>query len=198
MEILVDVMHTNDVTFLTSVSKEIHYRTILAVDNLEVETLERGLKNVVRAYSIRDFHVILILVDIQFKVLKDRNKVGMPINTVSKGEHVTKMERFHRVVEERARCYYTMLPFDYLPRIMVIHLMITICFYVNAFVWLKGISQVLPPITIVEGIVLDYNLHFRVIFGEFIQTYEGTKNDMSKRTIDAIALEPASNMQGGI
>ena len=64
--------------------------------------------------------------------------------------------------------------------------------------WLKGASDVLPPLTIVEGTVLDYNLHFRVIFGEFLQTHEGTKNDMTPRAVDTIALGPNGNLQGGI
>ena len=45
---------------------------------------------------------------------------------------------------------------------------------------------------------MDYNLHFRVIYGEFLQTYEGTKNDMTPRTVDAIAMGPNGNLQGGI
>ena len=56
----------------------------------------------------------------------------------------------------------------------------------------------LPPLTIIEGTVLDFHLHFRVIYGEFVQTYEGTDNTMNGRTIDAIALGPSSNLQGGI
>ena len=79
-------MHLNDVLFLTSVSEGIYYGIVLAVDNLECNTLERDLKHIVRAYSIRGFYVILILVDMQFKPLKDHNKVGTLINTVSKGE----------------------------------------------------------------------------------------------------------------
>ena len=91
-----------------------------------------------------------------------------------------------------------MAPFDYVPRMAVVHLIITAVFYVNSFVWIYGLSKILPPITIVEGIFLDYNLHFKVIFGEFVQTYEGTDNTMSPRTADTIALGPAMNMQGRI
>ena len=91
-----------------------------------------------------------------------------------------------------------MVPFDSLPRMMVVQLMITVVFYINAFAWQKGVSQILSPLTIVEGTALDYNLHFRVIFGEFVQTYEGTSNDMAPRCVDAIALGPNGNLQGGI
>ena len=69
-----------------------------------------------------------------------------------------------------------MLPFQKLPRIMIIHLLVTVMFYINAFVWRKGVSQFLSPLTILEGIVIDYNLHFQVVFGEYAHTYESTTN----------------------
>ena len=80
---------------------------------------------------------------------------------------------------------------------MVVHLMKTIVFYINAFVWQPGISRVMPPITIVEGTILDFNIHFPVIFGKFVHTYEGTHNNMTPRTVKALALDPAiNNLQG--
>ena len=77
-------------------------------------------------------------------------------------------------------------------------MMLIVIFYVNAFIWLGSISKVLPPLTIIKNITLDYNLYFKVIFGEYCQTYKGTRNDLTLRTIDAIALSPNGNMQGGI
>eukprot|EP00536_Pseudo-nitzschia_multiseries_P000703 jgi/Psemu1/1596/gm1.1596_g len=48
----------------------------------------------------------------------------------------------------------------------------------------------LSPTTIIRGIVLDHEIHFPVIFGEYAQTYEGTDNTMKERTVGAIALGP--------
>jgi hypothetical protein len=62
----------------------------------------------------------------------------------------------------------------------------------------KGVSQYLSPLTILEGVVLDYNLHFQVIFGEHAHTYEDTTNTMKSRTVGAIALGPNGNLQGGV
>ena len=58
--------------------------------------------------------------------------------------------------------------------------------------------QVIPLIMIIEGVVIDYRLHFRVLYGEYLQTYKGTDNAMSQRIVDAIAMGPNSNLQGGI
>ena len=76
-------------------------------------------------------------VDIQFKAIRDRERVGAITNVVSHAEHVPEIERLIRVLKERARCYFAMLSeagIDTLPRTIVIHLMITVNFYMNEFV----------------------------------------------------------------
>ena len=88
-------------------------------------------------------------IDMQFKPLKDRNRVGVAFNLVSKEEHVATIERYHRVIKERCRCYCAMLPFKYLPRQMVVGFMKTVVFYINSFAWIDGVSSVLPPLSIV-------------------------------------------------
>ena len=107
------------------------------------------------------------------------------------------IERHIRVLKERARCYWAMLPFEKIPKRMVVHILLTVSFYVNAFAPKSGISDHTSPMTIVEGVKLDYNKHFKVIPGEYAQTFEGSDNTMKERTIGAIALGPAGNPQGG-
>jgi hypothetical protein len=194
----IDVMHVNKVPFLISISEHIHYGTIKALDSMKIPVLEQEIERIIKLYAVRGFHVKFILVDIQFKSIKDRGNITAIVNVVGKGEHVPAIERFIRVIKERCRCYYAMLPFDTLPRMVVIHLLITVMFYINAFVWRKGVSQYLSPLTILEGIVLDYNLHFQVIFGEYAHTYEDTTNTMKSRTVGSIALGPNGNLQGGV
>ena len=69
----------------------------------------------------------------------------------------------------------------------------TVEFCINSFVWKKCLSIFLPPLSIAEGMVLDWNLYFRVIFGEFAQNYEGEKSDMTPSTADEIALGSSGN-----
>ena len=94
-------MFINDVPFLTSISNHLHYGTSKAVDNLVAPTLEEGLKSIIRSYAVRGFGVGVIFLDLQFKCIKDRNRLGVSIIIMSKGEHVKQIERFHRVIEER-------------------------------------------------------------------------------------------------
>ena len=53
--------------FMTSLSENIHYGTAGSVDNLQYPSLEMELTNVIKSYAARDFCIIMIMVDIQFK-----------------------------------------------------------------------------------------------------------------------------------
>ena len=101
---------------------------------MEAQTLEIGLKAIMHSYAVRGFSVGVIFLDIQFKCVKDRNQLGVLVNVVSKGEHVKLIERYHRLIEKRCRCDYAILPYDSSPRMMLIHFMIAVIFYANAFV----------------------------------------------------------------
>ena len=61
-----------------------------------------------------------------------------------------------------------MLPFNALPPMTVVDLLSAVVFYVNDFVWLKGVSSVMLPLSIVEEIALNYHLHSKVIYGELL------------------------------
>ena len=91
-----------------------------------------------------------------------------------------------------------MTPFDHLKRITMVYLLITVVFCVNDFAWNKVASKMLPPLTIVEGILLDFNLHFRVTRGEFSQTYEVIDNNMSLRAVGVMELGSCGDLQGGL
>lgn len=73
----------------------------------------------------------------------------------------------------------------------------TVAFFINSFVWKPGVSQGLPPFTIVEGTILNFEKHFNVIFGEYLHTYEGTYNTMNLQTIGALALDLFGNISTG-
>ena len=61
------------------------------------------MKNMIRLCALRGFKVVLVLVYVQFKCLKDRNKLGFLVNVISRGEHDKQIETFHRLIEEIGR-----------------------------------------------------------------------------------------------
>ena len=91
-----------------------------------------------------------------------------------------------------------MILFDCLPLMTVSRLMVSVSFYANAFVWAQGASKSFPPLTIIDGALIEFNLYFRIMQDEFVQTYDGTDDTMYLCTIDAIDMGPCGNFQGGI
>ena len=80
---------------------------------------------------------------------------------------------------------------------MVIKMVFQSIFWVNAFTHKHGIYKTISPRTIITGKTIDYNSHFRIKFGQYVQTHEKHDNSMMPRTIGTIALRPTGNKQGG-
>ena len=83
MQFSVNVLHANEKPFLTSTSNHMHHGKASDIDNVKAETLETGLQRLMGYYANRGFKVVVMLVDIQFKTLKNRNKMGAVMNIVS-------------------------------------------------------------------------------------------------------------------
>ena len=70
-------------------------------------------------------------------------------------------------------------------------------FWLNALPALDGVSSTHSPRYLLTGRELEYPLHVRLEFGEYVQTHEKHGNRMTDRTLGAICLGPNGNSQGG-
>ena len=70
---------------------------------------------------------------------------------------------------------------------------------INAFPPKSGIHVSLSPRNIVTGRTLNYNIHFKLPFGDYAQVHENEepRNSNKERTLGAISLGPIDNAQGG-
>ena len=82
---------------------------------------------------------------------------------------------------------------------MVIHLVMFVYFWLNAFPPKNGVSDKVAPGEFIGGRVIDFNKHCRASFGSYVQTHEENypKNSMQSRTLGAITLGPDSSARGG-
>ena len=69
-ELAADVMNVNDIPFLTTMSSNMHYETIAALNNLKCTSLEFELNNVIRSNAVRRFRISMVIVCVQFRSLK--------------------------------------------------------------------------------------------------------------------------------
>jgi hypothetical protein len=107
------------------------------------------------------------------------------------------MERCIRTTKERTRCTYNSMPQQHYPHRLIIEMVFLSIFWLNAFPHRLGVSQTLSPRMIVTGLHIDYTKHCQVAFGQYVQTHKKHNNSMEARTIEALALRPTGNAQGG-
>lgn len=197
--IAADIMHVNGIMFFVSISRHIKLGIIEVLENKNMATVLKSIKSMAAIYHSGGFRIRHVLTDGAFESLKEAlmSVLKARLNTTSRDEHVGEIERYIRTVKERMRSTFNALPFKRFPARMVIESAKREVFWLNAFPNTNGISKTLSPRTIITGDTLSYTRHCKFDFGEYVQTHEQHGNDMSTRTVGALALRPTGNMQGG-
>mmetsp|Transcript_22638 Transcript_22638/g.31947 ORF Transcript_22638/g.31947 Transcript_22638/m.31947 type:complete len:125 (-) Transcript_22638:2614-2988(-) len=102
---------------------------------------------------------------------------GVFFNVCSANEHVPHIERSHRHIKDHIQCIYNVLPFTIIPNLMIICLVYTVVFWINA----------LPPASspdaismrqIVLGKHINYAKHCRLEFGSYVQVHDPHDNSL--------------------
>jgi hypothetical protein len=84
---------------------------------------------------------------------------GLVVNLASAKEHAPKIERRIRVVKERCRATRHNLPFERIPKIMRVHIVLNVVALLILFSTKGGGSETLSPKTIMSVETLDYKKH---------------------------------------
>ena len=140
--------------------------------------------------------------DQEFDKIVDQMEMAI-VNTTAAREHVTDAERGIRCMKDSGRCTVTELRrivITCLPKQMIIHIVYFAVFWLNAPPATNGISEVHSPREIVLGRSIDYNLHRRTTFGQYLHAHIDldVTNDMKGRTFAGIYLGPTGNLQGTV
>ena len=188
-----DIMFINKVAFLVTISRNLKFGTVEALPNRQIPTITQRLRSVVALYRHRGFEISAILTDNEFEAIRPDFPM---LNCTAGNEHVPEVERFIRTIKDRVRSTYRMLPYNRIPRTMLIHLTKTSVFWLNAFPARDGVSSKHSPRYIMTGQELSYSRHVQLEFGEYVQTHEEHTNEMMERTLGVICLGPTGNQQG--
>ena len=126
-------------------------------------------------------------------------KMCVTLNTTTALEDVTDIERQHRAIKERDRACRHYLPFNMIPKLMIIEMIYKCVLWINAFPPKGGVSESISLRTLLTGLKFDYNFHCKIEFGAYAQVNEENlpKNSQQARTLDVICLGPSGNLQGG-
>ena len=194
VELAADIMFVNNIPFLLTISRGLRFGTVEVLQNRQLDTVATVLKSIDRLYRRRGFRVTAIHADPEFAELQP---LIPAINTCSQDDHVPDAERFIRTVKDRARSTYRMLPFSYVPRVILVHLIKACVFWINAFPAVNGASPQLSPRFLLTGWEIDFHRHVRLEFGSYVQAHEDHDNSMAERTTGAICLGPDGSKTGG-
>ena len=125
--------------------------------------------------------------------------LNIQANYTSAGEHEITAERNNRTIGECIRMAYHSLPYAALPPTMTKHSAMVVTNQLNYFPAKGGISKFLSPHVIMTQKPLDYNKHFQISFGAYVQGNQDNypTNTHSSHMIDGIYLRPQCNKQGG-
>eukprot|EP00956_Cyclotella_meneghiniana_P038398 scaffold153893_cov47-Cyclotella_meneghiniana.AAC.1 len=193
-----DVMKVNGIPFLMTISKHIKFGSAGRLVDMKNATILNHFKVIFGVYAMRGFKVTIILADNQFEPMRGEiADLGAIVNVVSRDEHVPEIERYNRTIKDRVRSQYNVLPFEYMPPVLICELVYACVFWRNMFALNGGISPTQSPAEIILNGKLDFNAHCKVEFGEYVQTHEEHDNSMATRTVGAIATRPTGNSQGG-
>jgi Reverse transcriptase (RNA-dependent DNA polymerase) len=196
-----DGMNINGIPFLTTVSRNLMYRTAEWIPNQSAQSYRSVLDNVFRIYNRAGFKITTIHCDNEFQPLLDelQSVYNVKMNYANPQEHVPEAERNNRVIKERFRAMFHRLPFDKMPKIMIKVLAMECTKKLNFFPPKGGVSSFYSPRMILHQENLDFNKHCAIQFGAYVQAHHepSPQNAQHPRTIDCIYLRYVDNIQGG-
>jgi hypothetical protein len=184
-------------TFFHTISRGIGFRTASPVPDRTKTTILRQLRDTIKRYTARGFHICNIHGDNELECTR-ASLLPIELNVVPANSHVGEIERSIRTVKERLRSCAHGLPFKHLPRLMIAHMVSDAMRCLNQFPWEHGISTTMSPNAIVTGATVpDFN-RMRIEFGTYVQLFEDNtpSNTLKSRSVGAIALSPTGNAQG--
>ncbi len=151
-------MFVNGVPFLVTTSRNIKFIFTKHTPLQTTSQLKKSLSQVIHLYARAGFVVQTILVDGQSEPLKN-HLFNVVINTTAGSKHVGEVEQCLRMIKEQARAATARLPYQRMPKRMLIKLINFVVFWLNAFPAINGISNTMSPREIVTRQPIDYAKH---------------------------------------
>jgi len=196
----VDVMHVNSLTFLTTISRNLYYRSAQHIKTTSKAEFMKAFKTLFMMYHNAGFIIKNINADNAFKpLMEEMSKFNVRMNFTSAQEHVPEAENNIRRIKERVRATYHQLPYKHLCKALVIMIVMESAKKFNFFPARNGVSKYYSPRMILHKRNIDYEKHCKFALGEYVQahTEPSPSNTNEERTIDCIYLRYIDNEQGG-
>ena len=139
--------------------------------------------------------VIGINGDNEFEKLREL-LTPIQVNIVGRDQHISRIERDIRLIEERLRCFISAMPYKRITKLLLFSLIEYIITCLNDFPNKGGVSKTVSPAAIVLGREKPNCTNLTIAPGAYAEIKEPTTNTMKYRSTGAIALRPSNNSGG--
>ncbi len=186
--------------FLMTYSENICFTTNTHVVGRKVKHYWSFLKDIYIMYLKRGLKIMRIWADLEFlaiQVLANELPTRPVMILAAQGEHVGPIERNIRYAKEKIRSLRYMLPFERVPKNIIVYMVFNATIVMNMFPR-KGGSEHYSPQAIMSGRgVSEQDLE--IPFGSYVQVTNATipHNILEPRMRGAIALGMMGNETGG-
>jgi hypothetical protein len=200
VSIAIDIFFVNGQIFFMTFSRKICFTTVTHLVNRKVNGVWAAMHQIYQMYMLRGFHIVEIAGDGEFVWIADQ-VASLPTNPTldlaAANEHVGLIERNIRFLKEKVRSLRHSLPFERIPALMLIRMVLHAVPFMNSFPRKGGLKHY-PPSAIMTGAQLHMN-HLRLKFGSYCQVAEDVtpRNSLAARTRAAISMGPSGNLSGG-
>ena len=200
VELAIDCFFVNKHVFFTTYSTKICFTTITHLTNRSKEAIWDALQAIYKMYLLRGFRIVVISGDQEFAAISEL-VAGLPtlprLDWAAALQHCGLIERNIRFLKEKIRSLCHSLPFERVPGIMIVRMVLHIVKFVNGFPRKGGMKHYSPG-----EIMTGRRLHaddLRLKFGTYCQVAENVepRNSLAPRTRAAIALGNSGNLSGG-
>jgi hypothetical protein len=124
-----DIFFVNKNTFFLTICRKIMFTTVNHLADCTVLQMFKAFKDIYQYYLQRGFHITVVHADGEFAPLKpliESIPGGPVVNMVSANKHVPEIKCCIRVVKERFRATRHSLPFEWIPKIMTVHIVLNV------------------------------------------------------------------------
>jgi hypothetical protein len=182
-----DIFFVNKNPFFLTLSRKIMFTAVNHLADRTVPQIFKAFKEIYQYYLQRGFHITGVHADGEFAPLEpliESVSGGPVVNLASANEQVPEIERRIRVVKECCRATRHSLPFERIPKIMTVHIVINVLSLLNFFPTKGRVYETLSPKTIMSGETLNYKKHLSLQIRQYCQVHEqdNLRNSQLART----------------
>jgi hypothetical protein len=163
-------MFVNGIPFLVSMAHGLNLVTAKHTLSQIAKNLAAGIKQVMSLYLQGGFHVGTVLMDNNFKKLKDLVP-EIVVNTTTAKEYIPEVKQCIRLIKERGRAFLNALPYKKMPQVMLVELIYHVVLWLNAFPTKTGVSKDLLPHKILTCQKPDFGKHARAVFWPYCKVH---------------------------